>query len=344
MSVALDIEDHTALEAYLHQSGRIAVGERPVMRTLTGGVSNRTVLVRRPGGETWVVKQALEKLRVAVDWFSNPSRIEREALGIHWLGRLAPPGSIPRYIFEDRDHHLVAMAAVPEPHDNWKLLLLSGQVHEAHIRQFGELLGTIHSNAYEHRTELAELFRDRSFFESLRIEPYYAYTASQVAESIEFYKRLIADTQACLLTLVHGDYSPKNILIHGDRLVLLDHEVIHFGDPAFDLGFSLTHLLSKAHHLPSLRTDFAVATLQYWQFYRSALGSVPWKDDLEARAVRHALGCLLGRVRGRSTLEYLAPAERTRQQQAVVPLMHNPPPSVPELVAQFLSRLEGGSP
>ncbi len=65
---------------------------------------------------------------------------------------------------------------------------------------------------------------------------------------------------------MHGDYSPKNILIHKDRLVLLDHEVIHFGDPAFDLGFSMTHFLSKAHHLPAQRREFASAAGSFGVF------------------------------------------------------------------------------
>src|SRR5690606_31921066 len=97
---------------------------------------------------------------------------------------------------------------------------------------------------------------------------------------------------------VHGDYSPKNVLVHGGRLVLLDHEVIHFGDPTFDLGFSLTHFLSKAHHLPPRRDAFAEATRQYWERYRQLVAEEPWADDLEGRAVRKTLGVMLARARG----------------------------------------------
>ena len=94
---------------------------------LAGGVSNRTMLVELSGGEAWVVKQALPKLRVAVNWFSDPDRIEREAAGMRWLMKLAPEGSIPRLIFEDRSSHLLAMEAVGQPHVNWKTMLLAGQ-------------------------------------------------------------------------------------------------------------------------------------------------------------------------------------------------------------------------
>ncbi|MDQ5809457.1 MAG: phosphotransferase [Actinomycetota bacterium] len=309
------------------------------MHLLAGGVSNRTVLVERPMGEAWVLKQALEKLRVSVDWFSDPERVHREALGLRWLQELAPPGSITPLVFEDHDHHLLAMEAVPEPHENWKTMLLEGQVRDEHVEQFGRLLGEVHRNAHERREELAPIFEDRSFFESLRLEPYYGYTATQVPPAADFLHALVDDTRACRISLTHGDYSPKNILVHEGRLVLLDHEVIHFGDPAFDLGFSLTHFLSKAHHLPKRRAAFAKAANLYWWTYLRAVGEADWIGDLEPRAVRHTLGCLLGRVAGRSPLEYLDEEERLRQKEAVLALMSRTPTTVPEFVEGFIGRL-----
>jgi tRNA A-37 threonylcarbamoyl transferase component Bud32 len=340
MGEGLDIEDPAALVAYLRQAGRIAPDETPSVRTLAGGVSNKTVLVERPGGEAWVLKQALPKLRVKVDWFSDPARIRREALALHWLPQLAPEGSITPLVFEDPQHFLLAMRAVPHPHDNWKALLLRGKVFPRHVRQFGILLGQVHRRSWERRDELAPLFDDRSFFESLRVEPYYAFAAEQVPQADSFLHGLIDVTRASRQALVHGDYSPKNVLVpRGGRLVLLDHEVIHWGDPAFDLGFALTHLLSKAHHVPSHRDAFAVAAALFWNSYAEALGGAPWKGDIEARAVRHTLGCLLARVAGRSPLEYLSADERERQLKAAVSIMQAPPASVSELADQFLAKV-----
>jgi hypothetical protein len=335
MVAELDIENHAALLEYLRRRGLIGINEEPEMLTLQGGVSNRTVLVRRREGEAWVLKQALAKLRVAVDWFSSPTRIQREALGLQWLARLVPQQAITSLIFVDMDHNLLAMCAVPEPHLNWKPMLLKGQIDQDHAAQFGSLLGTIHGKGYENRAAIAAEFDDRSFFESLRIEPYYSFTASQVAEAAGFLHELIDETRRTRLTLTHGDYSPKNILVHNGRLILLDHEVIHFGDPAFDLGFGLTHLLSKAHHLPDHRDDFAQAALQFWRSYVQAVGDVPWLPALEERAVRHTLACLLARVCGRSPLEYLSEAERDRQRLAATTLLGHPPGTVPELVDAF---------
>ena len=336
----LDIEQPGALVGYLKETGRVGEGEEPVVRVLAGGVSNRTVLVERPeAGEAWVVKQALPKLRVAVDWFSDPERIHREALGLRWLEALAPPGTITPLVFEDRSNHLLAMEAVPEPHENWKTMLLGGRLEKDHVEQFGRLLGTVHRGGYERREESEPAFRDRSFFESLRLEPYYGYTAEQVPEAAGFLSALVEETRARRDTVVHGDYSPKNALVREERLVLLDHEVIHFGDPAFDLGFSLTHFLSKAHHLPGMRDEFADAARFYWATYREVVEELPWAVDIEERAVRHTLGCLLARVAGRSPLEYLDQGELARQREAVLALLPYPPENVPGLVEGFVGRL-----
>jgi 5-methylthioribose kinase len=340
MYAMLDIEQPQALIAYLQQRGHIAPGETPRVQPLAGGVSNRTVLVQRPDGTAWVLKQALEKLRVPVDWFSSPERIHREAAGLRWLSRLAPPGALPAFVFEDHAEHILAMEAVPQPHRNWKLLLLAGELDPAHVAGFGRLLARIHRGAAEHRDALAVEFADRSFFESLRLEPYYLYTAQQVPAAADFLHALVSDTRACRVTLVHGDYSPKNILIAEERLVLLDHEVIHFGDPAFDLGFAMAHLLSKAHHLPDMRARFADAARLAWRVYDEAVRGCTWAADLEPRAVRHTLGCLLARVAGRSQLEYLRPDERTRQGVIVTALMARPPRTMDDCISRFVSDCE----
>ncbi len=195
------------------------------------------MLVNFTDGRSWVLKQALPKLRVTVDWFCDPRRIEREAAGLRCLADLAPRGTITPFIFEDREQHLLAMGSVPSPHENWKNLLLAGNIDEHLVEQFGKLLATIHTRATAQRAVLQPEFSDRSFFEALRLEPYYSYAASQVSAAAPFMHSLIADTRTRSDTLVNGDYSPKNILVHGNSLVLLDHEVIHWGDPAFDLVF-----------------------------------------------------------------------------------------------------------
>ena len=337
VSESLNIENHAALLDYLRASNRIAPNESPRFETLTGGVSNRTVLVERLTGESWVIKQALAKLRTRADWFSDPSRVHREALGIRWLSKLAPSSTITPLIFEDFAHHLIAMQAVPRPHENWKAMLLAGRTKMSHVEQFGELLAGIHRRAAESDEPLKELFDDRSFFESLRLEPYYQYTAVQVPQAAEFLHQLIEDTRARRLTLAHGDYSPKNILVHNERLMLIDHEVVHWGDPAFDVGFALTHLLSKAHHL--LDPALTRAAQEFLLVYKASAGPVFRDANLQTMMVRHTLACLLARVAGRSPLEYLNERQRARQQSVIVSLISDPPDTADELIRLFVMRI-----
>ena len=337
---ALDIERPEALLAYLRASGRIGRDEHPRLQSLTGGVSSRVILVEREEpAESWVLKQALAKLRVAVDWFSSPERMRREALALRWMGDLVPAGSAPTLLWEEPEAHLLAMTAVPRPHVNWKTALLQGRGLE-HATAFGSLLGIVHRRSWERRVEIQRDFGDRSFFETLRVEPYYRYTASRVAAAAPFLEALIARTEEVAETLVHGDFSPKNVLVHDGRLVLLDHEVAHFGDPAFDVGFSSAHLLSKANHLRALRGAFAHAAEESWRAYRREIEATGLGDAVESRGVEHTLACLLARVDGRSPLEYLDDEARQRQRVAVLALMERRPATMPALFSAWQERLQ----
>lgn len=330
----LDIEQPGALLAYLRSQRLLHPTEAAETEILRGGVSSRVVRVTRALGASLVVKQALAQLRVADQWFSDPTRVHREALALRWLQRLAPPDTTTPLLFEDFSHHVIGMGDVPRPHHDWKTCLLTAPPDPRHVGQFATILATIHVRAAERRDELEPVFADRSFFESLRIDPYYRCAAERVPAAAPFLTGLIDETAAHAVTLVHGDYSPKNILIHDHRLFLLDHEVMHWGDPAFDLGFSLAHLLSKAHHCEDGRNALLSAAHDYVADYMALVEHTPVGRDLAARAGRHTLGCLLARVAGRSRLEYLTPLEQARQQAIVVDLMRERPADVTAVVTR----------
>ena len=334
----IDIENNEHLLAYLRETQRITEDETPNCVTLEGGVSNRTVLVQRQQKPDWILKQALEKLRVQVDWYSAPERIHREAAGLRYLSKIIPQ-NVPSFVFEDMDFHILAMSAIPQPHENWKTLLLHGEPIAQHAVQFGELLARIH-NALQHHPEIADNFAERKFFEELRLEPYYAYTASQVTLAANFLNQLIDDTRQRIQALVHGDYSPKNVLIYDNRLYILDYEVIHFGDPAFDIGFSMTHFLSKAHYRKAHRKTFIEMASAYWDTYQKHVSETLLSQSLEAYAVRHTLACLLARVAGRSPLEYLDTNQRERQRDMVLELMSKQINTIPDLITEIDKKLD----
>jgi fructosamine-3-kinase len=198
----------------------------------------------------------------------------------------------------------------------------------------------MHRVSYERRQALPRELLDQSLFESLRLEPYYVFKAERVPAAAPYLLALVEQTRARHDTLVHGDFSPKNILVHDGRLILLDHEVAHVGDPAFDLGFALAHLLSKAHYCSDRRDEFGEAAVQFWTVYRATLGDVPWQQGFDEREVAHTLACLLARVDGRSPLEYLEETHRLRQRRVVLSLMAAPPHNIAKLVSAFTQGLE----
>src|ERR1700686_4415034 len=329
-----DIEEFDALRDYLREHGYAKMDEALACKKLPGGVSNRTVRVAWADGHAWVLKQALAKLRVNVDWFSSPERIGVEAKALRWLNRSAPPGTTPGFIFEDMANHLMGMEAIPEEHENWKSVLLSGQIVSNHFEQFGLLLGAIHRESSDCGAETCMVFADTTYFVNLRLEPYYLYTAQKIAEAAAFLNALARETLNHKDSLVHGDFSPKNTLIYRGKLILLDYEVVHFGDPAFDVGFGLTHFLSKAHHLGKRRTRLANAAALFWRVYFNEIAPLGW-NAIEPRAVRHTLGCLLARVAGKSPLKYLTAEEAARQKRVTLQLMANPPATITDLIAGF---------
>src|SRR6266699_5732809 len=162
-----DIEDFDALRNYLATRGYVKASETVSFKNLQGGVSNRTVKVAWADGHGWVLKQALAKLRVNADWFSSPERIGVEAKALRCLNQLAPPGTTPVFIFEDMPRYLMGMEAVPEEHENWKSVLLSGRITSDHFEQFGLLLGTIHRRSSESEPGLRSAFVYTTYFETL---------------------------------------------------------------------------------------------------------------------------------------------------------------------------------
>ena len=150
---------------------------------------------------------------------------------------------VPEILFEDRDNYCYAMTAAPEGHRTWKEMLLAGEIDPEIAIAAGRLLGTLHAATWQDK-RVAELLGDRSYFEALRVEPYFQHIADRNTEYPDI-RSLIFQLRTHQWCLVHGDFSPKNLLFKDGKLVLIDFEVGHFGDPAFDIGFFLSHLILK---------------------------------------------------------------------------------------------------
>ena len=278
---------------------------------LTGGVSSDIWRITTSHGQV-CAKRALPKLRVAADWHAPISRNLYEA---RWMrvANEAVPGCTPRVLGQHPALGVLVMSYLPgEAYPLWKGQLRDGQVDLDTARGVGQLLARIHGHSAA-RPELAARFDTDALFFDIRLEPYLLASARLHPELAPALEALVATTQACRLALVHGDVSPKNILIGPSGPVLLDAECAWYGDPAFDLAFCLNHLLLKCLWNPAAAGTLLAAFEALSDAY---LQSVDWEpgEALERRAAALLPGLLLARVDGKSPVEYL---DRAAQRDCV---------------------------
>jgi 5-methylthioribose kinase len=311
-------------------------GERaPRITELGGGVSNTVLLVE--AGRRFVLKQALGKLRVTDDWFSDRGRIFRESAAMRWVAPYLPPGGVPEILFEDRENGLIAMTAAPPEAETWKSLLMRGQIDAAVAESVARMLAAFVSASWLNQ-ECEQNFGDQTVFDQLRIDPYYRTTARRHPALRPQFERLIRESGARRVSLVHGDWSPKNFLISSGSVMAIDFEVTHFGDPSFDSAFLLNHLLLKSFCRPQWSDRFARLAGRFWQVYRAGLPA--GCDWIEPATVQH-LGCLLlARVDGKSPAEYLTePSLREKVRGAAQNLILEPPARVEEVFDRARSQI-----
>jgi 5-methylthioribose kinase len=290
---------------YLAEHGFLRGEEEVSVCALGGGVSNIVLLVEWAGNpeRRWVIKQSLEKLRVQDDWRSERSRIYHEAKSIRALRPVLGTAALPEVIHIDFQKFLYIMTAAPVGSQVWKDLLLARRADFPVARNAGMLLAKM-INASRDDASFTEHFWDRAVFDQLRIDPYYRTTASRHPELRREFEDLIATSLEIRTALVHGDYSPKNMLVRGENILLIDFEVVHWGDPAFDSAFLVNHLFLKAFHQPAASTRFTALVSEFWKTLLAALDPVA-ATGFEAMTVRHLGGLMLARIDGKSPVEYI---------------------------------------
>jgi aminoglycoside phosphotransferase (APT) family kinase protein len=300
--------DADALAAILVRLDLARPGEAIELEALSGGVSS-DIWVVRTAGRTFVVKRALERLKVDADWHAPLARVASEAAWLEYAGTVVE-GACPRVLAFDAQTYTMVMEYLdPAVHRNWKSELLAGRVDPGVAASVASRLGRIHA-ASAGDAALAERFDHADLFESLRIEPYLVRAAASVPEAREPLAEVADSLRATRVGLVHGDVSPKNILV-GAEPVFLDAECATWGDPAFDAAFCLTHLVLKRIHLPAQRDALRASARAFQEAY---LAEVVWEDAaaVSRRIDRIVPALLLARVAGASPVEYLDDAERTR--------------------------------
>jgi 5-methylthioribose kinase len=272
---------------------------------LTGGVSSDIYRVEQ-ADRTFCVKRALARLKVAADW---QVPVERNRWEVEWMRVAAGivPSAVPAILGEDRAAGCFAMAYLgADDHPTWKALLRDGVIEPDMAGKVGAVLGRIHA-ATADRADLRARFPTDDIFYAIRLEPYLVATGRAHPDLAARLAALVEVTRTTKRVLVHGDFSPKNILAGPAGPVILDAECAWYGDPAFDLAFVLNHLLLKGAWHPAWRAQYATA---FETIVNAYLAHVTWERPaaIEARTAALLPGLMLARIDGKSPVEYLTSA------------------------------------
>jgi 5-methylthioribose kinase len=288
------------LPRYLRALSVVPDGAKVTVRPLGGGISALVLLAEWEGCAV-VVKQPRAQLAVDDEWAFDRARafVERDCLSV--LDERMP-GTAPKLVFVDEERFVIGMTVAPPGGVLWRDEHDVGVADPRRTDQAARLLGRLHDTTAGDEA-LAERFAPQWPLLEGRVEPYHRATARghpdlavRIEEEVD---RLLA-TRRCL---VHGDFSPKNLIAYPDRMLMLDFEVAHWGDPAFDVAFLLALvLLDGIRHADGSFTEQA---LRFWRLYRLKAGSAAAAPpDVVAE-----LGCiLLARVDGKSRLPHLTQA------------------------------------
>jgi len=299
-----------AVTGFLESAG---LGRASSIRALSGGVSSDIWRVDLSRGPV-CVKRALPRLRVAQLWEAPVERNRYERL---WLqaANAALPGSAPDVLSWDDAQGLFAMQYLDHP--VWKERLRRGDADAAFAAKVGAALARIHA-ATAGDAEIARRFPTDKIFYAIRLEPYLVATARKHPDLEKKLMGLVSRTAASHVALVHGDVSPKNILVAPGGPVFLDAECAWYGDPAFDVAFCLNHLILKSFWVPDAPFRECFEAL-----FRTYLSGVTWEPAIEERVATLLPALLLARVDGKSPVEYLDDPQRQSVRELAIRMMNS---------------------
>lgn len=336
MSLAAHSKEFHDIADALNGMGLLHVGEQFTLERLSGGVSCDVYKVESKRRPPIVVKRALPKLRVAVDWRAPPERASTE---VAWLNLVfgLDPGWVPKVLGEDQGRHLFAMEYLaPGSFPVWKTELAAGQIDEEFAAVVGAALARIHA-ATAGNDAVADSFANGAQFQALRLEPYLLFTATRHPDLAHSFRRMTTDIAKSRIALMQGDVSPKNILHGPNGPVFLDAETACYGDPAFDLAFCLNHFLLKTVWRRQWSKNYARA---FSAMHTSYAAGVTWENPeaLDRRAARLLPMLLLARVDGKSPVEYITSGpDKAFLREAARAMVERPPENLDALARGYFA-------
>jgi len=332
-----DSFDPARVTASLRRMGLVDLDETPALTALTGGVSSLILRADTCRGPM-CFKQALPQLKTAKEWKAPVERARAEA---GWLALAAEclPGQAPLLLGWDDTELALAMEYLePVDYPVWKALLRDGVIETTHAQGVAIALAKVHE-ATAHRDDLAQRFGHDAQFYALRLESYLVATGRVHPALAPRLAELMRITQSTKRALVHGDVSPKNILVGPRGPVFLDAETAWYGDPAFDLAFCLNHLLLKCAWRPQWSARYLACYDTLADTYLDAT-RYEARPQVESRVAALLPGLFLARIDGKSPVDYITDdVWRDRVRRAAIPLLERPVATLAEVRARWEQEL-----
>jgi S-methyl-5-thioribose kinase len=314
--------DDAALPAWLEARGVLRAAGARVEAAGDGNINWVRRVIAADGARV-VVKQARPALERFPQYQVDTARIVFEARYGAVLRRTVPGQArvLPKLVLFDEPDRALVMEDV-SPSERLDALLDSGRAEPATLFALGEFLGAVHRATANEAPLLAPEFANDEMrrlhgehvfslpFEpnDFPIEPRLRALADEALAKARV-RAAIAELRARYYesreSLVHGDVQAGNVLVQGERPRLLDAEIAHVGDPAFDLGQVFAHV-----HVHRVRARDASAC----EACEKALvdGYAPERPVL-ARARRYAGVEILRRAIGAARLVLLGTTARAER-------------------------------
>jgi 5-methylthioribose kinase len=277
--------DEVSLPAYLRSLGLLGRNESARVEPAGDGNINWVRRVRA-GGRSFIVKQARPALERFPQYRASTIRIVCESRWLETVRPLDRDGVCPGVVaFDDAARTLVLEDLGDAPRLDSVLARPAGDSHAAAARLAG-FLGAVHAATAGDQSlaprfpngEMQRLHGDHVFALPFRendfpLAPPVRARAEEIwrkgdvaAHAAEAYRRYLEPRGA----LVHGDVQAGNVLLAPRGAVLLDAEIAHVGDPAFDLGMLFAHCWLPAVARGAARAAEPAITAACQAFARAA--------------------------------------------------------------------------
>ena len=279
-------------------------------KKITDGVSSDIWYVKTEQDVEFCIKRALAKLTVKADWYAPISRSKFEAMYFQYCFEIAPD-NFPKLLGYDNKNYILAMKWYnPNSFSVWKKKLLNKKVEKEDIINVCDLLIKKHEKFFNSKNLEKKFDNDVTFY-SIRIEPYILFTSKKYPDFKNKFDSVAESLVKNKKTLIHGDFSPKNILIKDNNPLILDAETACWGNPIFDLAFFNNHIILKSILNPDIYKGYIKLSKSFLNTYLLYFSLVNNKSYIKEFVKLQAL-LILARVDGKSPVEYFDEKQRIK--------------------------------